>query len=141
MPTSQALHDQEGLEPVTLCIAAACKHEGIPAIALCTDCRTEKGLASYSEGRIGSNDADKIRRIGTSFAALLAGGPTNADQLLAKCDAAVLKFEKATANKDSDIIITEFLEDLKKRRGVDGKKLSTTTSPCTQFSWAGKNSC
>lgn len=35
------------------------------------------------------------------------------DELLAKCDAAILKFEDAVPNQDSDVVITAFLEDLK----------------------------
>lgn len=99
---------------MTLCIAAACKHQDVPAIVLCADCRAEKGVAAYSEGRIGSNDAEKIREIGQSFAALLSGVPTKADELLAKCDQAIFTFERTVATEDSDIVITHFFEQLRK---------------------------
>jgi 20S proteasome alpha/beta subunit len=98
---------------MTLCIVAPCTHEGAPAIVLCADCRAEKGLAVYSEGRIGSNDADKIRYIGESFAAVVAGIPTKADELLAQCDDAIFRFQRAPANQDSDIVVTSFFNELR----------------------------
>jgi hypothetical protein len=101
---------------MTICIAATCEHEGIPALVLCTDTRAEKGLADIflSELKIGSEDADKVRHIGKDFAALVAGQPTKADELLAKFDDPIFRFERVTPNEDSDIVITSFLEDLRK---------------------------
>ena len=92
---------------MTLCIAAACKYHDRPALVLCTDTRTEKGLADplLSELKIGSNDADKIREIGGNFAVLIAGISTKADELLAKFDEPIVKFERVAPNKDSDIVM------------------------------------
>lgn len=96
---------------MTLCIAAACKYEDTPSIVLVTDTRREKGLAGpmFSELKIGSDDAEKMRVMGRGFAALVSGTPTKADELLAKCEAAVYQLEDTKPNSDADIVITAFL--------------------------------
>lgn len=99
-------------EPMTLCIAATCQHENMPAIVLCSDSRAEHGIY-LSELRVGSEDADKIRWIG-DFSAMLSGLPTKADELLTQCDQAIREFSKTQPNVDSDIVITSFFEQLRK---------------------------
>jgi hypothetical protein len=115
MGVSSVESEEEETDKMTLCIAGACKHKGSPAIVMLTDSRVERGLASpiFSELRIGAEDAQKMRDVGDDFRALLSGPPTMGDELLAKCDAAIVRFEKAVPNADSDIVITAFFEELK----------------------------
>jgi hypothetical protein len=112
-------------ENMTLCIAGECRHNGDPALVLVADTRVERGLASpiFSELRIGSEDAQKVRDVGINFRALLSGPPTLGDELLAKCDAAIVELEKATPNQDSDLIITAFFEKLRQASRERKKEL------------------
>jgi len=112
-------------ETMTLCIAGECRHKGMPALVLIADSRAERGLANpaFSDLRIGSEDTNKIRDVGKNFRALLSGPPTLADELIAKCDAATVKLEETVPNEDSDIVITEFFENLRQAARLRKREL------------------
>jgi hypothetical protein len=110
---------------MTLCIAGECRHKGMPALVLIADSRAERGLSNpvFSEFRIGSEDTQKIRDVGRNFRALVSGAPTLADELLAKCDTAIVKLEDTAHNEDSDIVITEFFENLRQAARLRKREL------------------
>ena len=62
---------------VTVCIAAACRHEGSPRIVLGADWKQETYLA-------GSETADKLRRLPKNWVALIADDLSRAEELTAQ---------------------------------------------------------
>jgi len=91
---------------VTVCIAAACKHNETTAIALCCDWQGTKG--SF----IKSDDLDKIRWIGPA-SVLLAGTLTNADELVFECDPAIKPFASKTNPAQADPDLQLYLDALR----------------------------
>ena len=94
---------------MTLCIAADCWIGENPAIAYCCDTRAERGGVFHE--LVGSEDAWKIREIGKNIA-LVAGGETSAERLLALCDKTIASFGKLRGGDDSELLIDAFLRDL-----------------------------
>src|SRR6266478_7049584 len=97
-------------ERMTLCIAAECKQGESPCIAMLTDTRSETG--GVFQEMVGSEDADKVRTIGP-VTALLSGIPTDGDELLTLCEAAIREFSISVPVDESDLVITKFLSGLR----------------------------
>jgi hypothetical protein len=60
---------------MTLCIAAACEHEGKPAVVLCSDWHGETEVA-------GAETTDKFRWVKDGWPSLIAGNVSKADELV-----------------------------------------------------------
>jgi len=108
---------------MTLCIAADCWLGEKQCLVFCCDTRAERG-GTFHE-LIGSNDAWKIREIGSNVA-LLSGSETPADDLLALCDKTIQEFGKRSVGEsDIDLAVSEFRRKLegfaleRKKRIVD----------------------
>jgi hypothetical protein len=95
---------------VTLCIAADCDFEGAPAIVLCCDWRAQTG----AEGGvlIGTDDVYKIRQRGPATI-LIAGHPTQGDELVNACKQAIDDFSRAPIDLDHDLATNRFFEALR----------------------------
>jgi hypothetical protein len=102
-----------GAENVTLCIAAECRHLENLTVVHCCDSRQEKG--GLFEELIGSDDAVKVRPVGTSrnFQALIAGIPTKAADIITDCRKTVEEYDASPAGEDADLEISRFLESLR----------------------------
>ena len=96
---------------MTVCIAAACRHEGHPALVLCCDERATRGTS------VSSDDSDKVRRINDTLVVLLAGGRTAADELFWAINDAVKRW---TGTDTDEIQITEFKHSLE--RAISDRK-------------------
>jgi hypothetical protein len=96
---------------MTLCIAAACQHQGNPAVAFCSDTKSVSGQGWWGQ-TISSENADKSRYV-ENFSAYVANDPTKADELLAFFLGPVRRFSAQAPGPDSDLYITEFFEGLR----------------------------
>jgi 20S proteasome alpha/beta subunit len=105
---------------VTLCIAAEGQYNGTPCIAMLCDTRAERG--GVFQELVGSEDAEKIREIG-SVTALLSGNETDADELLTLCESAVRIFAASVPIDESDLTITNFLSSLREAATARKKTL------------------
>jgi len=92
---------------VTVCIAASCMYEGSSAVVLCCDWQGTKG--SF----IKSDDVDKIRIMGTGTG-LISGSLTEAEELVAECDSAVLAFQKNAKEDSFDLDMNDYLKALRR---------------------------
>lgn len=85
--------DEEVSESVTLCIAAEClveeEHYKMAAIGVCCDWRAQTG---HESGLVGTDDANKIKKISDEMCVLMAGDPSDARELLAACRGAIDNF-------------------------------------------------
>lgn len=100
---------------MTLCIATAAQFKEQAAYCLCSDTRALSGTRSWGL-TISSENANKSRYFPDSekFAALVAGYPTDGDELLTLCYGAVKKFSDwPDGHDDFDLHINELLEDLR----------------------------
>lgn len=111
----QEYADTTGDKPMTLCIGAACRHEDQAAFVLCSDTRSLSGTREWGLV-ICSENADKSRTFGEDgkFAALIAGHPTEGDELLTQCEAAIKQFSQRPEDDDFDIYIVELFEGIRK---------------------------
>lgn len=120
---------------MTLCIAAACMHKEKAAFVLCSDTRSLSSSREWGLS-ISSENADKSRYFGEgeNFAALVAGHPTDGDELLTECEPAIKRFSERTQHSDDfDIYLNDLFEDIRKAARVRIKQIQdhyiATNSP------------
>jgi 20S proteasome alpha/beta subunit len=106
----------EEVAPVTVCIAAVCKHEGKSAIVLCCDWQGTKG------DFIKSDSIDKFRWISTG-SALIAGDETSADELLTECDQCIREYVEKDDPTRTDLDVQLYFDSLREAVARRKKKL------------------
>ncbi len=99
--------------PVTVCIAAECRHKDEVAIVMCCDWQGTTG------SMLKSDDMYKIREKG-KVSILLADSPAYADELIAQCTPAFQAFTLDSTQQDWDLHLDAFLTGL--RAGVTRQK-------------------
>lgn len=93
---------------MTLCIAAACQHEGKPAIILCADCQ-----GSYGE-YIKDDSQTKIRNMGNARL-MFAGSESAADETVILLTPIFEAYDLLPKDsKDFDLRINKLLSDIRK---------------------------
>ena len=93
-------------ERVTVCIAAECWHEKKAAIVLCCDWQGTK------EGFVKSDYVDKIRWVDTATV-MIAGGLSEADELVNSCTPAIHLFARKNNSDTFDLDINGYLEAIR----------------------------
>jgi hypothetical protein len=97
---------------VTLCIAAECEYLGKPAIAMCSDWRSQTGNPNTPELMTGVDDLSKTREYGRATV-MLAGPYSMAFQLATVCKTAIRDFATTeVARADIDLAVDAFMRQL-----------------------------
>jgi 20S proteasome alpha/beta subunit len=100
---------------MTLCIAAACQYKDKASFVLCSDTRSLSGTREWGL-TVCSENADKSRVFGEdeNFAAVIAGHPTDGDELITHCEAAIKNFsERPQDTDDFDLYLNELFEGIR----------------------------
>jgi 20S proteasome alpha/beta subunit len=110
---------------MTLCIGAACQHKHKASFVLCSDTRSLSGTREWGL-TICSENADKNRVFGEdeNFAAVVAGHPTDGDELITHCEAAIKRFsDRPQDSDDFDLYLNELFEDIRAASRIRMKQI------------------
>jgi 20S proteasome alpha/beta subunit len=105
---------------MSLCIAATCKHEGVPCVVHCCD-------MAGTRGDVKSEDVIKIQNVG-ACTVLLAGNMSHARRLLTACSGAIESFPLG----GDDLAITKLIRGLV-AAGKEMKRELATEQLSSQF--------